>query len=302
MIDIREFRRRYKVFERLDFKNHPHTFYEFWTYKLRVENQDSHILDRANRIETLLKLRPILKIWQWHRPCEFEYCFQSLKKSIKNLSEPYDRIRNFSLTEFDEVPEKDLKTIWNEFGSIKDQGTSRPYGELVMTITKPLMFLWGQTPAFDSVVRAKMPLSTQKGFKNTRWEFNLWIRVMKKLQKYLNNNNELNVAFRKMSKEKYETDTAVPFGQFFDLYYWTEDKPDNGSKIKDTICIEKKHVIDFEKKRQREEYRNLIDLLTKLKSTEKISAVERRDFEKEWRDHPHNRGSLVKKLEIMLNN
>jgi len=190
LINIEEFKKRYRVFERLDFKNHPHTFYEFWRYKLKVENQDNHILDNDNKIATLSKLRPILKIWQWHRPYEFKNCFQLLEKSVENISDSYDEIRNLSLIKFDEIPEKYLEKIWNELGLIKDQGTHNLYGKLVMTITKPLMFLWGQTPAFDSVVRAKMPSFNLEGFKNTRWGFDLWISVMKKLQGYLNHNNE----------------------------------------------------------------------------------------------------------------
>lgn len=268
-----------------------------------MENKDSHILDRENRARTLQKLGSILKIWQWNRPYEFDYCFQKMEKSIEKISDSYNRIRNFSLIEFDKVPEKDLKIIWYEFGKIKDQdNTSNFYGELVMTITKPLMFLWGQTPAFDSVVRAKMPLLNHQGFNNTRWEFSLWLRVMKELQNYLNDNAELTITFRKKSQEKYGTNRIVPFGQFLDLYYWTENRLDTGLKTEDDFGVEKKQKIGFEEEKRQEEYHNLVSLLNKLRSAGKISAVERRDYEKNWRNQPNNRDLLMKELERKLSN
>jgi len=206
-----------------------------------------------------------------------------MEKSIEKISDSYDRIRNFSLTEFDKIPEKDLKIIWVEFGKIKDQDTSNFYGELVMTITKPLMFLWGQTPAFDSVVRAKMPLFNYQGFSNTRWEFRLWLRVMKELQNYLNDNAELTNTFRKKSQEKYGTNQIVPFGQFLDLYYWTENRLDSRPNTKVTIGAKKKPSLGFNEETRQEDYRNLVSLLNKLRRAGKISAPERREYEKNWR-------------------
>jgi hypothetical protein len=113
MIEIEEFGRRYRIFEILDSESYPHTFQRFWSYKLKVENEDTHMLDRENRVKTLGMLGSILKIWLWHRPYEFDYCFQKMKGAVEKISAPYNRIRDFSLIEFDKIPEKDLKTTNN---------------------------------------------------------------------------------------------------------------------------------------------------------------------------------------------
>jgi hypothetical protein len=210
LINAKEFERKYEDFERLDFANRPNTFHGFWSIKLRVEKENSHLLDNKNINETLARLGPILKIWKWHRPYEFEHCFEPFKKSVRSISDSYSKIRNFSLMEFDKAPVKDLERIWNALGSVKPKGSHGQYDELVMTITKPLMFLWGQTPAFDSVVREKMPSFNLTGFKNTRWEFSLWISVMTKLQTYLTSNAELVSSFRRISTEKYGNGSDGP--------------------------------------------------------------------------------------------
>ena len=228
MIDIQEFEKRYTTFEKLDNANYPYTFKRFWSYKLKVENKDSHILDRENRTKTATPAWDIyLKLWKWHEPNEFDPCFKKMEKSLETISDSYDRIRHFNLTEFDMIPENDLRRIWNEFSQIKDENNKSNFiGEIVETIARPLMLLWGQTPAFDSVVRTKMVLSNCPGFSNQRWEFRLWLRVMNELQQILNDNSELVAAFRKKSQEKYGIATIVPYGQFFDLYYWIENRLD----------------------------------------------------------------------------
>lgn len=52
-----------------------------------------------------------------------------------------------------------------------------------------------------------------------------------------------------------------------------------------------------EKREQKGNYRNLVELLNKLKTENKISAVERRNYEKSWRNQPNNRDLLMKELE-----
>jgi len=294
LIDTEEFKKRYKEFEKLDFKSRPHTFSGFWRYKITLEKQEGHLLDDNNVNETLSKLGPILRIWQWHRPYEFECCFEPFKQAIKKVSNAYGKIRKFSLTEFDQIPINELEKIWLELGSIKPQG-EYSQGELVMAITKPLMFLWGQTPAFDLVVREKMPLFGVMGFRNIRWEFNTWINVMRKLQKYLDDNPEVLECFKKTSMEKYGADGKVPYGQFFDLYYWTISKKGNCFKGDKSAGGEEKSMI-LENDSQKEEFRNFIRLLDNLKSMRKITAGEWREYQKQWKDYPQTRSLLIERL------
>lgn len=292
MISAKEFEKKYKVFERLDFANRPHTFHGFWSYKIRVEKQNGHLLDNKNINETLARLGSILKIWKWHRPYEFDHCFEPFRKSVRGISDSYAKIRHFSLLEFDKAPVKDLERIWNALGSVKPEGSYGECGELVMTITKPLMFLWGQTPAFDSRVREKMTSLNLSGFKNTRWEFSLWINVLKKLQAYLNSNGELVGSFRIISAEKYGTEAMIPYGQFVDLCYWTESR-DGNSESGDAVIKEEEKTSILEESKQQEAFRNLIDLLNTLKESGKISAGEWRDYSKQWYDHPQDRDRLI---------
>ena len=298
MIDIQEFEKRYSTFEKLDNANYPYTFKRFWSYKLKIENKDSHILDRANRTKTAIQLGHILKLWKWHEPYEFDLCFKKMEKSLETISDSYDRIRNFNLTEFNLIPENDLRRIWNEFSKIKDENNKSNFiGEIVETITKPLMLLWGQTPGFDSVVRTKMILSNCPGFSNQRWEFRLWLRVMNELQKILNDNSELVDTFRKKSQEKYGIATIVPYGQFFDLYYWTENKLDALISKNAVTLLKNKPSISFEEEKKKEDYHYLVSLLNQLRSAEKITAIERRNIEQNWRNQPNNRDLLLQDLE-----
>jgi hypothetical protein len=123
--------------------------------------------------------------------------------------------------DFDKVPTKELEHIWNTLGMTKPNPSNLP-GSLVMTVTKPLMFIWGQTPAFDELVRQRMPMNAASGFRNNRWEFSLFLTVLKELQATLLNNSALRASMSKISIEKYGTDKVIPYGQFIDLCFWNE--------------------------------------------------------------------------------
>ena len=58
---------------------------------------------------------------------------------------------------------------------------------------------------------------------------------------------------------------------------------------------------EIEKRRHQEEYRELIDLLNKLKSRGKISAAQWREYNFQWRESPQERrDDLVRNLKYML--
>lgn len=296
LISAKEFEKKYSEFEKLDFENRPHTFHGFWSYKLKVEKQSGHLLDKEHFNETVTKLAPILKIWRWHRPYEFDECFEPLKKSLRAISEDYNRIRKFSLLEFDKVPAKEMEKIWNELSSCKPQTNYAYTGELVMAITKPLMFLWGQTPAFDSIVRKKMPLFTVSGFKNCRWEFSLFSTVLKKLQRVLLANTELLASMSETSIEKYGTDAVIPYGQFIDLFFWTE--PEEGGCTENGVegAGVSGSPISPEDEKMLEEYYVFLELLNTLKRAGKTSAEEWRNYREQWNNHEEGRSALSMRL------
>lgn len=222
MIDQKEFKHRLQTFEQLDYAG---DFKGFWKWKLRTELKNAHILDDAHRRETYHRLSLILPGWLTYRPFDSAACLKILKDSLRNMSEAYNQVRSYTLLEFDEIPDEPLELIWHELGRAKEVGgnkNSTGYYYIV-SICKPLMFLWGQTLAFDSLVRENVPLRYNVP-KSNRWSFENWERVMKKIQRNLKQNSEATDFFKQASREKYETDSIVPYGQFLDLYYWIEGK------------------------------------------------------------------------------
>jgi len=183
--------------------------------------------------------------------------------------------------------------IWHELGSIKDKGILNSEGYyLVMPITKPLLFLWGQTLAFDSVVRKNMPRFNIGGLMNIRWNFDTWIQIMNKLQKDLSQQPKIVDFFRKTAMEKFRNDLKVPFGQFLDLYYWTgSNQSKNGNKIIDT---------PEKMPEEKQLFGSFIVLLDKLKASGKISAVQWRTYGEQWQKAPQGRDALFQRLKFML--
>ena len=225
MINIKQFKLRHQHFQHIDSVHYPYTFDEFWKWKVKTETENEHILDNNHREETYRKLSRTLPIWQTYRGVPGLRWRETLKKSLERMTDAYDQIRGFSLLEFSEVPDEPIKLIWHELGRVKEKDGSRKPGGwyYVIAICKPLIFLWGQTVAFDSIVRKNVPLK-YKVPKDLRWGFENWMRVMERFQQDLKQSDEVIDSFKEVSREKYGTDSIVPYGQFLDLYYWVEEK------------------------------------------------------------------------------
>jgi len=222
MIDLERFKSRLQAFEQLDYVG---DWNGFWRWKLKTETRNEHILDNNHRKETYRRLCHILPRWLTYRPYDSTLCLKVLENSLENVSDAYDHIRSFSLLEFDRIPSELLELIWHELGRAKEEGGNRGVFGLyyVVAITKPLMFLWGQTLAFDSIVRTHIPGQYNVSTHN-RWRFKEWNRVMRTFHNYLRQKPGVVELFKKVSLEKYGTDLVVPYGQFLDLYYWVEGK------------------------------------------------------------------------------
>lgn len=219
MLDLGLFSKRLELYDRLDYTS---DFEEFWEYKFKTETDKVQILDDDFRIDTYRMMCRILPKWKTYRGVRGIRWKESLKDSLKNMSEAYNRVRNYSLLEFDDIPIEPLNLIWHELGRIKERnGNRNPNGiYYVVAVTKPLMFLWGQTLAFDSNVRAHTPSSFNVSKYMTRWSFEDWRNIMLKFQDGLNKQQE-DVAFiNQVSYEKFGAYSIVPYGQFLDLYYW----------------------------------------------------------------------------------
>lgn len=220
MFNLKEFKIRFERFKKFDYQSYPYCFGEFWKWKLRVENEGHHILDDKNIEKAYDRLSKTLKIWQWHRPYSFSMLAKRLKESLKRIGNAYNEIREYSLLEFDKIPREPLEFIWHELGWVKTfEKNNRGY-YLAMATTKPFMFLWGQTPAFDSVVRQRMPRFGIIGLADNHWSFERWRNVLLKFQEILKQRPEIVDLFQKTSLKEYRARTLVPYGQFIDLYYW----------------------------------------------------------------------------------
>ncbi len=207
----------------MDFETYPYSFCEFWKWKLRTETKSGHILDAKHIKETCDKLSRTLKKWQWNRPYSFLELVERLEGTLEKVCDAYNQIRNYSLLEFNEIPNEPLELIWHELGCVKtgeEKNLSGYY--LVMGTTKPLMFLWGQTLAFDSRVRKRMPRFDIHGLSDNYWGFTKWKKVMVRFQESLKRQPEVVDLLREVSRKEYGTDSIVPYGQFLDLYYWVK--------------------------------------------------------------------------------
>lgn len=226
MIDLKLFRSRLQTFVRLDYAG---DFEGFWRWKLRTEAKNDSILDDSHRRETYHRLCLILPGWLTYRPYDSAVCLRILRDSLRNMCDAYNQVRSYTLLEFDKIPDEPLRLIWHELGRAKeDDGKKNPAGySYIVSICKPLMFLWGQTLAFDSLVRENAP-SRYNIPKSNQWSFENWARVMEKIQQDLKQSSEVVDFFKEISTEKYGTDSIVPYGQFLDLYYWVEGKEKKG--------------------------------------------------------------------------
>lgn len=220
-IDLEQFRIRLKSFVRIDSVNYPSTFDEFWKWKLETETGNEHILDGKHRRETYRRLCKTLPRWQTYRGVPGIRWREILEHSLTRMSDAYNQIRSYSLLEFSEVPDDPLKLIWHELGRVKEEGGNRnDYGYYyIVAICKPLIFLWGQTLAFDSRVRANIPPRYHIS-KSNSWSFEMWKRAMKRFQEDLRQEPEVVNSFKDVSRKRYGSDLIVPYGQFLDLYYW----------------------------------------------------------------------------------
>ena len=226
MINLDVFLDRFEKFKRIDYANN---FYNFWRYKVDIERKGGHILDKDHFSITHDKLGPTLRKWQAYRSpraLDTEVWMRRLKTSLEEISSTYDHIRKFNLLNFQEAPRDNLQFIWHKLGRVKEYNGEEKFisSYYVVSVTKPLMFLWGQTIAFDEVVRGKMPQSRYYGTEKNRWTFTLWYNVMREFQQRVLKQPKFIDLCKDISRREFGTEDFIPFGQFIDLYYWVKDK------------------------------------------------------------------------------
>lgn len=224
-LNLEDFKNRFESFWKIDYQTYPYCFGEFWKWKIKTETKGGHILDAEHVEKAYNKLSQTLKLWQWHRPDRFSELAERLRGVLERISDSYNQIRSFSLLKFSDVPDEPLEFVWHELGCVKTVEGKNPGGYyLVMATTKPLMFLWGQTLAFDSMVRWYMPRFNIVGLRNDYWSFATWKKVLLKFQELLLKQPKVVQLFEKISRKEYGTDSIIPYGQFLDLHYWVKHR------------------------------------------------------------------------------
>jgi len=200
---------------------------EFWNWKISVEKQgDDHILDVMHVNDTCKKLLEILPRWQTYRgiKCDYE---KELPLSMAAISHAYDKIRRYSLLEFDKIPDESLRLIWENLGLVKEiHRIKRPNSDyFIIAVCKPLMFIWGQTLAFDSINRINLLKDHSLGIagapnRHSRWSYSQWKTIMKDFQLELIKAPEIVDYCQLHSSRIFGTDLFVPYGRYIDLYYY----------------------------------------------------------------------------------
>lgn len=201
---------------------HDDDFNEFWLWKTRVESDDRHILDDAHREMTYDKLSKTLRTWQAYRNSQNSSPYETLREALRNISPSYDAIRGYTLIELDEAPMESLKRIWHELGRVKEREGKGNEGDIyyVMAVCKPLMFLWGQTMAFDTKVRRHCPSCLGVKPNEYRWTFDKWRGVMDEFRIFLNDNRDCAELLREESERRYGEDAPIPYGRLLDIHYF----------------------------------------------------------------------------------
>ena len=197
-------------------------FNDFWLWKNQIENQSNSILDDDFIETTHTKLYKILKGWQTYRNGNNSDSSKTLKISLKNMREDYDQIRKYTLLNFKDIPEFELRMIWHELGRVKEyEGETNEGGDYYsVAVTKPLLLLWGQTPAFDTNVRKNLPRRYGVSGMSFRMGFSKWYEVLSLLSAELKESLGFIDAVQKLSLELYGETAVIPYGRFVDIYYW----------------------------------------------------------------------------------
>jgi hypothetical protein len=223
MFSIDDYRRNLAQFP----SDYWEDFNVFWKWKINLESKSSaHILDEDYRKEAYNRLCPLLSAWTTYRNGRNPFWHETLKDSLDKLSGTYNKLRNYSILDFESIPVEILEKTWHELGRVKEKGgNSNKNGYYyIISITKPLLLIWGQTPALDSHVRTNIPLRYYIPRYDCRWKMDEWIKVMEELGKDLNENKSLLRFIDQETEKMFGNGATIPYGRFLDIFYWVGTK------------------------------------------------------------------------------
>jgi len=214
--------RRARESDPLISKKYIENFDYVWNWKVSIEEAGNSILDDKHFSEAFWRLSKILPKWQTYRNAENSMPYQTLKESLQNIIETYNEIRAYSLLEFRDIPEKMLRFIWHELGRVKEfEGRTNDNGYYyAIAACKPLLLIWGQTPAFDSKVRENLPGDYGIKKYDFRFSYKRWYEAMTMMSDDLQRRSECIATMENISHNRYGANKPVPYGRYLDIYYW----------------------------------------------------------------------------------
>lgn len=226
-MDLNSFRNKIETMPKGRSMSYVKQYNRFWAWKISIEqNGNNSILDTRYVNDTCHRLLEILPRWQTYRGIKCDYG-RELPRAIRSISNAYNEIRQYSLLEFNQIPDNSLRLIWESLGIVKEGNkTKRPNLDyFVIAICKPLMFLWGQTLAFDSINRVNIRkdrsiVTTESPHRSSRWSYSQWKTIMQDFQLELLKGPNLIDYCQSHSRKNFGTDFAVPYGRYLDIYYY----------------------------------------------------------------------------------
>jgi len=226
-MDLIHFRHKIEIPASEESINYINQYKTFWAWKIDVEQKSySHILDSEHKEETSRRLLEILPSWQTYRGVQCSYR-SVLPITLSEIAHAYNEIRQYSLLEFNEVPDEPLRLLWEAFGLLKEPSGRRRVNldYFIISVCKPLMFLWGQTLAFDSRNRKNIRKDNSIQLRNyipaaSRWTYSNWKTVMQGLQRELLQKLDIIDFCQSHSYSIFGSNSIVPYGRFLDIYYY----------------------------------------------------------------------------------
>ncbi|MFO7996934.1 MAG: hypothetical protein R6U93_07360 [Dehalococcoidia bacterium] len=199
------------------------SYNDFWEWKIEVEAGGTcHILDDRHRDDACKRLLKVLPSWKTYRRVKCDYKTW-LPISLSNIVDAYDQIRKYDLLSFDRIPIAPLKLIWHELGRVKTVSYQRTQDGkyFVIAVCKPLMFIWGQTPPFDSRNRANIIKDRLYRLPNGgRWSFDWWRLILDDLRQALLLNPSIINDCEGRANQIWKSSHIIPYGRLLDIYYF----------------------------------------------------------------------------------
>ena len=146
-------------------RNPNSRFNSFWQYKQQVEKTGASILDQDHLDQTTTHIDGMLRDPVWGVVRTGIPPYPIVKSILRGIADTYLKLRNITLGSGKMATIRHdlaltyagLRQIANTHQSNNDPDTSGSY--FITAKSKVLMFIWGQTPGFDSRVRANFKSS-----------------------------------------------------------------------------------------------------------------------------------------------